>query len=71
MSEMTVHTEHAENAGQTAGAEKKEKKKISLSFIQPSGAITLGNYLGAVRNWVQLQEDYNCIYSIKYAYYWN
>lgn len=40
------------------------RKKIIFSGIQPSGQITLGNYLGAVRNWVQLQEDYNCIYSI-------
>ena len=34
------------------------RKKIIFSGIQPSGQITLGNYLGAVRNWVQLQEDY-------------
>ncbi len=66
MSEMTVHTEHAENAGQTAGGEKKEKKKISLSFIQPSGAITLGNYLGALKNWVAIQDsgDFNCLYAV-------
>ncbi|MBQ1236735.1 MAG: tryptophan--tRNA ligase [Oscillospiraceae bacterium] len=41
-----------------------ERKKIVFSGIQPSGQITLGNYLGAVRNWKQLQEEYNCIYSI-------
>lgn len=45
--------------GQTA-----ERKKVIFSGIQPSGQITLGNYLGAVRNWVQLQEEYHCIYSI-------
>ena len=43
-----------------------EKKQIVFSAIQPSGAITLGNYLGAVRNWVKMQEDptYNCIYAL-------
>lgn len=35
-----------------------------FSGIQPSGIITLGNYLGAVKNWVNLQDDYHCIYSI-------
>lgn len=40
------------------------RKPIIFSGIQPSGIITLGNYLGAVRNWVQLQDEYNCIYSI-------
>jgi len=38
-----------------------EKKKVALSLIQPSGTITLGNYLGAVRNWVKMQEEFNCI----------
>ncbi len=40
------------------------KKKIIFSGIQPTGVMTLGNYLGAVRNWVTLQEEYNCTYSI-------
>ena len=39
-------------------------KKIIFSGIQPSGTITLGNYLGAVKNWVTLQDEYNAIYSI-------
>lgn len=38
-----------------------EKKKTALSLIQPSGTITLGNYLGAVRNWVNMQEEFDCI----------
>ncbi len=42
----------------------KEKKKIILSAIQPSGTFTLGNYLGALRNWVRLQDDYNCIFAV-------
>ena len=40
------------------------EKKIIFSATQPSGKITLGNYLGALRNWVTLQEDYNAIYCV-------
>lgn len=39
-------------------------KKTLFSGIQPSGKITLGNYLGSLSNWVNLQKDYNCIFSI-------
>jgi tryptophanyl-tRNA synthetase len=35
-----------------------------FSGIQPTGIPTLGNYLGAIRNWVQLQEDHECIYCV-------
>ncbi len=38
--------------------------KRIFSGIQPSGGFTLGNYLGAVKNWVALQKDYECIYCI-------
>jgi tryptophanyl-tRNA synthetase len=38
--------------------------KRIFSGIQPSGGFTLGNYLGAVKNWVALQDDYECIYCI-------
>ena len=41
-----------------------EKKQIAFSAIQPSGTITLGNYLGAIRNWVTMQDEYNCIYAL-------
>ena len=41
-----------------------EKKKIVFSAIQPSGTITLGNYLGAVKNWVTMQDEFNCIYAL-------
>ena len=41
-----------------------EKRKVIFSAIQPSGTITLGNYLGALKNWVHLQEDYNCIFAV-------
>ncbi|MBQ8979142.1 MAG: tryptophan--tRNA ligase [Oscillospiraceae bacterium] len=39
-------------------------KKIILSGIQPTGTFTLGNYIGAVRNWTKLQEEFDCIYMI-------
>lgn len=39
-------------------------KKIIFSGIQPSGDLTLGNYLGAVKNWANLQEEYNCYYCV-------
>ena len=40
------------------------EKKTIFSATQPSGRITLGNYLGALRNWVALQDDYNAIYCV-------
>ncbi len=39
-------------------------KKLIFSGIQPTGVFTLGNYIGAVRNWGPLQDEYNCIYCI-------
>ena len=41
-----------------------ERKKIIFSGIQPTGVFTLGNYLGAIKNWRELQDDYNCIFSV-------
>ena len=40
-----------------------EKKRL-FSGVQPSGRITLGNYLGALSNWTTLQDEYECIFSI-------
>ena len=40
----------------------KETKKRIFSGVQPSGILTLGNYIGAIRNWVGLQENYDCMY---------
>lgn len=37
---------------------------VLFSGTQPSGIPTLGNYVGALRNWVALQEDYACLYSL-------
>ena len=39
-------------------------KKTIFSGIQPSGDLTLGSYLGAIKNWVELSETYNCYYCI-------
>ncbi len=39
-------------------------KKTVLSCIQPTGDMHLGNYFGAVQNWVNLQNDYQCIYGV-------
>ncbi|SCN24290.1 Tryptophan-tRNA ligase [Clostridium sp. N3C] len=41
-----------------------ERKKIIFSGIQPSGSLTLGNYIGAIKNWVKLQDDYECLYCV-------
>lgn len=40
------------------------RKKRVLSMIQPTGNFTLGNYLGALKNFVALQDDYECVYAL-------
>lgn len=39
-------------------------KKVVYSGIQPSGSLTIGNYIGALRGFSKLQEEYNCLYCI-------
>jgi len=39
-------------------------KKRALSLIQPSGVPTLGNYLGALKNWKNMQEEFDCIFGV-------
>ena len=39
------------------------KKKV-LSCIQPSGSLTLGNYLGALKNWLCMQDEFDCTYAV-------
>ncbi|MCB0559892.1 MAG: tryptophan--tRNA ligase [Lewinellaceae bacterium] len=41
-----------------------EQKKRVLSGIQPTGHMHFGNYFGAVKNWVALQEKYDCVYTV-------
>lgn len=45
-------------------SEQTERKKRILSGIQPTGTFTLGNYVGAVRNWQKLQDDFECLYML-------
>ena len=40
----------------------KHKKPVLLSGIQPSGNLMIGNYIGAIRNWVKLQDEYDCLF---------
>ena len=40
------------------------EKKIIFSGIKPTGNLNLGGYLGAVKNWISLQDEYNCLYCI-------
>ena len=41
-----------------------DDKKTIFSGVQPSGNLTIGNYLGAIKNWTELQDAYNCIYCV-------
>ncbi len=40
------------------------KEKTIFSGVQPSGTLTIGNYLGAIKNWVQMQNDARCIFCV-------
>ena len=40
------------------------ERKVIFSAVQPSGIPTIGNYVGAIKNWVQFQDEYDCIYSL-------
>ncbi len=44
--------------------EAEESKKRLYSAVQPTNGLTIGNYLGAIRNFVALQDDYDCVYGI-------
>ena len=39
-------------------------KPIVLSGCQPSGQLTIGNYMGALRQWVNMQDDHDCLYML-------
>jgi tryptophanyl-tRNA synthetase len=41
-----------------------KNKKVAFSGIKPSGEITIGNYLGAIQYWIELQKSYDCVYSV-------
>ena len=40
------------------------EKKVLFSGMQATGNLTLGNYLGALKNWVSLSDEYECFYSV-------
>jgi len=39
-------------------------KKLIFSGIKPTGDLHIGHYIGAVKNWLKLQDEYNCLFSI-------
>ncbi|CAK6551072.1 MAG: tryptophan--tRNA ligase [Candidatus Midichloria mitochondrii] len=41
-----------------------KERKVVFSGVQPSGIITLGNYLGAIKNWVEMQESNDCLFCV-------
>ncbi len=41
-----------------------EQKKRLYSAVQPTNTLTIGNYIGAISNWLQLQNDYDCYFAI-------
>lgn len=41
-----------------------DNKKVLFSGMQATGTLTLGNYLGALKNWVDLSDEYECFYSV-------
>ncbi len=43
---------------------RQRKGKTIFSAVQPTGDITIGNYFGAVKNWAQLQSEFNCIFAL-------
>ena len=40
------------------------RPKRALSCIQPTGTPTIGNYFGALRNWVAMQEEMDCFFAV-------
>ena len=45
-------------------ANEETAKKRVLSCIQPSGLLTLGNYLGALKNWAAMQDEFDCTFAV-------
>ncbi|WP_027628149.1 tryptophan--tRNA ligase [Ruminiclostridium cellobioparum] len=44
--------------------ERTEQKKRIFSGVQPSGNLTIGNYLGAIKNWIPMQDEFECLYCV-------
>ena len=41
-----------------------DEKKVILTCAQPTGVLTMGNYLGAVKNWATMLDDYTCFFGV-------
>lgn len=41
-----------------------KQRKVAYSAIQPSGTFTIGNYYGALQNWVKLQDEFDCLFCV-------
>src|SRR5947207_7739975 len=54
---------HAVNKSERSGVSPQGPKRV-FSGIQPTGAIHVGNYVGAIRNWVRLQEEHESFFCI-------
>ena len=60
---MENHTNMMNESNMEERQEEKEEK-VLYSAVQPSGNLTIGNYIGAIRNWVRLQHAFTCFYAI-------
>ena len=47
---------------------KETQRKVVFSGVQPSGLFHLGNYLGALTQWVKMQDEYDCIFVERYVF---
>ena len=47
---------------ESQNTEQQKRKPVIFSGIQPSGVLTIGNYIGALSRFSQLQDEYDCIY---------
>ena len=65
MRSITSESGGSSNAPTDAGATTKPaRRKRVLSGVQPTGSIHLGNYFGAIKNYVKLQDDYDAFYCV-------
>ena len=51
--------------------DKKLDKDLVFSGVQPTGNLHLGNYLGAIKNWVEFQNEKTCILYSRFTCYYN
>ena len=61
---MENNLKNIDNPNGTNGAGINAERQVLFSGMQPTGIITIGNYIGALRNWVTLQNDYDCLFCI-------